>query len=280
MTEFTTYAQAVDVFATAKNKDNGKPLANNTRLIQCETVDHDGQQMDVLAVRLHKTNVVTYYPDGRIKFDTGGWRTVTTKDRINRFSPINVWQQQHIWYVDAWEIDIEHDGGIHGFKDGMYLDGEGFLVDADPDPSIQKKYAKLAKSYAKQFVRELAAGNVGTPTGGDCWFCATRTKETGRTLHEEYVKHNDFDSILSHIEEPYYVPSLLVRAIERFGVSRGAEQYAWARMQDGGGRPDRSGHCPGGLDPEMENDWMGGVCTDQIQKSIYRYTLSLLGVAA
>ena len=262
MTEITTYEKAADIFATARNKDHGKPLANNTRLIRLGLED----EKDILAVRLHDTNVVTYNPSGKIEFTTGGWHTVTTKDRINRFSPINVWQHQRVWYV-ARSGYGEGDAFQYGFKDGMYLDGKGFLVDADPDPSIQKKYIKLAKDYSKRFVRELSLGNVGVPSAGDCFFCLSKTVETGRTLHEEYVKHNDFGGILSHIEEPYYVPSLLVRAMDRFGVSRAAQSYAWSHMQSA-----KESY------PEADSR-MGGICSDQIQKAVYRYTLGLLGVA-
>jgi hypothetical protein len=40
-----------------------------------------------IAVRLHATDVLTLFPDGRIEINTGGWHTVTTRDRINRYLP-------------------------------------------------------------------------------------------------------------------------------------------------------------------------------------------------
>lgn len=43
-----------------------------------------------MAVRLHNTDVVTYHPDGTATLYTGGWMTVTTKDRINAWSPARV----------------------------------------------------------------------------------------------------------------------------------------------------------------------------------------------
>ncbi len=36
---------------------------------------------------MHNTAVVVFYDDGRIKLNTEGWRTVTTKDRLNRCLP-------------------------------------------------------------------------------------------------------------------------------------------------------------------------------------------------
>ena len=62
--------------------------------------DPDG----VLRVRYHSTNVVTVYPNGRIVLDTGGWRTATTKLRMNQASNelglgFQVYQQDGKWYV-------------------------------------------------------------------------------------------------------------------------------------------------------------------------------------
>lgn len=39
--------------------------------------------MEAIAVQLHATDVVTFFLDGRIEVNTGGWDTVTTRDRIN-----------------------------------------------------------------------------------------------------------------------------------------------------------------------------------------------------
>ena len=40
-----------------------------------------------IAVRLHHTDVLTFSPSGEITLDTGGWHTVTTRDRINCYLP-------------------------------------------------------------------------------------------------------------------------------------------------------------------------------------------------
>jgi hypothetical protein len=53
-----------------------------------------------ITLRYHGTPVVTYFPDGRITLRTGGWRTATTKARINQFSPFHVWQSKREWFVN------------------------------------------------------------------------------------------------------------------------------------------------------------------------------------
>lgn len=82
-----TYQDALDRLAGRRSRK----LENNTYL---ETRP-DGS----IAVRLHSTDVVTYHQDGQIVLDSGGWQTVTTKDRINKYSPFRVWQVRRIWYV-------------------------------------------------------------------------------------------------------------------------------------------------------------------------------------
>lgn len=58
-----------------------------------------------IRVTYHETDVVTVYPNGRIDLDTGGWRTPTTKTRMNQASHqlglgFLVWQKDWEWYVD------------------------------------------------------------------------------------------------------------------------------------------------------------------------------------
>ncbi len=83
------YITAVNYLQRGKFKRewwrNSRPIANNTRLeMRGNTYGDD------IAVRLHGTDVVTYHADGTITLNTGGYWTVTTRDRINRFVPGNI----------------------------------------------------------------------------------------------------------------------------------------------------------------------------------------------
>src|SRR5207249_5341140 len=71
---------------TRLGRRDERGIANNTRLVR--------RAADRLAVRLHRTDVVTFYADGRITLSTGGWETVTTRDRINRC-------------LDGWSVGTE-----------------------------------------------------------------------------------------------------------------------------------------------------------------------------
>lgn len=85
---------------------------NNTELEQFE---------DCARVKLHNTYVfVLDYYENTVKLNSGGFRTVTTKRRINEScrafnSPFQVFQKDWEWYVDA------YNGIVIPFEDGMTL---------------------------------------------------------------------------------------------------------------------------------------------------------------
>lgn len=69
-------------------------LGHNTRL-------HRLHDSDAIAVEYHETDIVTFYPDGVIILDNGGWRTSTTRYRINQYLPDGYYlvQDKYEWYI-------------------------------------------------------------------------------------------------------------------------------------------------------------------------------------
>lgn len=87
---------------------------------------------EAIAVRYYNTDIVTYYPDGRIELRNGGWQTVTTKQNISAFSPFTIYQEKGVWYVNtAADFSAVNAAkcpkgtlppGIVEFENGMILD--------------------------------------------------------------------------------------------------------------------------------------------------------------
>lgn len=102
MATIASYEQAK---AALKGRQS-KKLQNNTYA----ELNHDGS----IGIRLHATQVVIYFPDGRVRLTSGGWRTVTTKDRLNEYSPFYVMQKNH-----AWTVFDNQGAGHYQFVDGM-----------------------------------------------------------------------------------------------------------------------------------------------------------------
>jgi len=79
--------------AYQSGKYEGVALENNTRLVK---------RGNSYAVKLHNTHVVVLHPDGSSETRTGGWQTVTTKNRINKYSPhARITQKDYAWYING-----------------------------------------------------------------------------------------------------------------------------------------------------------------------------------
>jgi hypothetical protein len=100
-----THAEAVKMVRGKRNADRRK-IGNNTYA----EILHDG----TVAIKLHNTYVVKINPNGTYTLNSGGWQTVTTKDRINQYSPRYVFQKNYEWFVKI-------NDKIYPFMDGMVV---------------------------------------------------------------------------------------------------------------------------------------------------------------
>jgi hypothetical protein len=67
-----------------------RKVGNNTylhRRPQYPNHTDDHKADDAVALRLHNTDVLTWYSDGRIELNNGGYPTRTTHDRMNQYLP-------------------------------------------------------------------------------------------------------------------------------------------------------------------------------------------------
>jgi len=75
-----------------------------------------------LHIKYNATSVVVFLPNGDIRLNSGGWRTNTTKSRIN--AALNgtgwrLWQDAGEWYVGKVGENVKYT-----FSDGMEVSGE------------------------------------------------------------------------------------------------------------------------------------------------------------
>lgn len=187
-------------------KNNGH--SNNTRILKWNEMD-----ATIYGIKLHNTVIIRYHTNGNIVIDTDGWKTVTTRDRINYYTPewISVWQEKFIWYVGF-------KGKTYLFKDGMKFNPlieEVTLNDklikpySKEEVKAQKKLKKQVDDYVKAFIEKFINHKIERPGPGDCFLCSLKEKKSEKSWGD-----SDKDHILSHIKEKYYVPSLLNNAIE------------------------------------------------------------------
>jgi hypothetical protein len=227
----SNYAECAALAETRKRK-----LDNNTYLIV-----HD----DHYAIKLHKTEIVKHYP-GHTELYTGGWKTVTTKDRINKFSRVSISQSKGVWYVTT-------GFGTVTFSDGMVIDWDAQCISgAGEDPKEQIAWRKKANQYAKDYAAALLAGKIPAPSGGDCWACYFVADDGSSPMGGP-------DHMKSHIEENYFVPSIMLRVADRLSP---VVKYVTARIWAGEKTPE-----------------IAGLCAHQIQSAVRWYALHELGLA-
>ena len=87
----------------------------------------DRFKLDSIAVRYIDTDIVIFHGDGDIEFDTGGWHTVTTKQRLSNIIPdVRVWSEgTDKWGFPIWAISAP-EGADARFENGMYLRNNSF----------------------------------------------------------------------------------------------------------------------------------------------------------
>jgi len=177
-----------------------------------------------IAIRLHDTDIVTYSPDGSITLNTGGWFTVTTKERMNRFTTFGVSSVKGEWQVALRNplYRPHYDGDYRDnpywsdpvpYRDGMRFDGTRWHGIPDPDEVLaerarRKKVTKDINAFIKSITPDMIVTSWEN-TGGDCLLCRFAADD------EMFGGHDD--CLESHVEEHYFHATLAYRAIKAKG---------------------------------------------------------------
>lgn len=175
---------------------------------------------DGIAVRLHETDVVTFRDDGTVVLDSGGWDTLTTRDRLHRYAPgASVGRRDGATRVTV-------GGRSFFFVDGFHYRPETGEVLTDPalldELEARAELLKAAKRAARKWVRSMDADEARTlgeklaasDFAGDCFYCLGQVSGAGH--------------VALHLHERYFVPSLFVNALRaKWGADAGRHAFVW-----------------------------------------------------
>ena len=212
-----TYQQAAEKFARVRDPARGYVLCgrnNSTRLFKHNVSDSMGRVHELYAVRLHNTDVVTLHKSGTYTLNSGGWRTPTTKDRINTYGPVNISAVGGHWQV--YRAPDWYSNPLALFKDGMRVTKTGKLIGAGGklETKREDKLRAQVKAFCAEYIRRLYDGELPAPGGGDCWGCSM--VNTDPAAKDQYPMGRD--CVRGHIKEKYYFGSLIVRAFKAQGM--------------------------------------------------------------
>jgi hypothetical protein len=223
-----TYKWLDEYLKAGRDKNFRKWKSRNTAIVRLD---------DRIFVKLHNTEVIGFSKDGSIILNSGGYRTVTTKARINEFLPkgYRLTQDKSIWYVHK----IFNDEYPGKFSPAVVFYDFMALPNAFDDPkksdkekkrilSLQKKIDK----YLKKLGKMIDNFDLEEPGPGDCWICCIKE-----------MSDSDQSHLMSHLDEGYVVPTLVFNAMTDMGLNAlvvwqtyyqakqlGEDKYHWRSM--------------------------------------------------
>jgi hypothetical protein len=134
--------EAERLMTTARNPEKGKPIGNNTRLYFYDAgVGHE----NYYNIRLHGNQIMQIYRDRIVPMD-GGWRTVTTKARLNEHLPqgFYVFQKDWEWFIQ--------DMNTHSDEPTVYPFGDVYYIHDDNRVMLYSTHPKYPQVYEKDVV--------------------------------------------------------------------------------------------------------------------------------
>lgn len=210
----TSYEEAERVLAGGRDRAD-RPVGNNIRLQR--------RSDTTIALRYHATDIVVYHADGRVQMFSGGWRTYTTKERLNTYTPTIVHQTDGEWFVRSglWN---DAEASVHVFDEGITWLPDGSLTGGlDITEATRKQdHARKVRRDVRSFVNSITPDRILSAwqnTAGDCLLC--------RVDCNSDVASVTADHLASHVEEGYFMASLAYAAIRR---SRGNPDIVMSRI--------------------------------------------------
>ena len=191
-----------------------KRLSNNTYLRKLEN--------GAFAITLHQTDVVTIFErDGQTiyRLNSGGYQTVTTKDRLNTYSPARLYQKRGVWYLNENGCATEGRNDLIYF-DGVEIDKCGRVINKEFAPvdtlDKKKKLDRMINEYIRGFAKDALENGLGVPDAGDCLMCR---------IYADRANDDDCEHIYSHLQEKYFTRTFLFYCLKIHGYSN--PRFTW-----------------------------------------------------
>lgn len=196
----TTKKQTFAGMTEAERKSAKKIARNTWRYTRA-----DGAEV----IRLHNTDVV-WTLNGETTFHSGGYRTVTTKDRMNLNG-----QGYKVYSVrGSWQVN-----GVP-FYDGLTLPRDAGTAKVERVAKEEKELNAAIRKFCNLLLDDKKP--IPKPGSGDCLFCQLQAgtpaaQQRGQPGDRTGGKDYDTGHLLEHIREGYMHGSLILNAMRWAG---------------------------------------------------------------
>lgn len=195
--------------------------AVSSPILYSKVFDHNTFEYSVkegeVRYRLHNTDIAVIEDGKTITLFTGGWKTVTTKDRINKILRDFLWHDVHMlvnqrnskWFVS---------GGVEFFE-GIKITRDGQV--SEPPKSALREAAQV-EAWMKRvntWAKKIRKDGPMLPNGGDCWCCMFITNRVGGPVPTIEELKKDPGHLIQHLKENYLHGTLLVLAMKVGGYN-------------------------------------------------------------
>lgn len=188
--------------------NKARKIDRNTYRYECE--DDGGNVFE--NIRLHKTDIITRaLRVAETSFSTGGWRTNTTKERLNKFAPkgFSFWSEKGVFFITSpLGEKFAMDDGITFDYEGRCISGHHAYAGKNGPMPVDEEIRRLIVAYMAK-VRK-AGKYLPVYSDTDCWLCAS---EEGMDPDLKM----DNQHILTHLIEGTLDGSLLRNALNSRG---------------------------------------------------------------
>lgn len=195
-------------------------VAVSSPIIYSRVFDHNTFEYSVkdgeVRYRLHNTDIAVVESEG-VQLFTGGWKTKTSRDRINKILSsllfgISVYQESGKWYLHCPTTTVEFFEGIKVNRNGQVSESPKSAVREAAQVEI---WMKKVNAWAKKIRKD----GPMLPNGGDCWCCMFITNRVGGPAPTIEELKKDPDHLIQHLKENYLHGTLLVLAMKVGGYN-------------------------------------------------------------
>lgn len=219
--------------------------------------DRDADDIiDTVALLLHETDVLLFDETG-ITYNTGGWRSKITKERMNEYGPLIIFQDKGEWWCSQPGSNYRENKDLHWlYFDGMKVDYKGNLL--NPRNALEREVASLSKRYMKRKI--------------DAWLTWVEGQlDAGKSLYsclgdDSGCEAEGTEFLLYCIDNYFYDPIILFDGAERRGIPTQIGVEIRCGLRPSGeqfGEVDRSERA------ELRKTLRAGIQHELLQESVY-----------